>query len=139
MIINGENLILGRLVTKVAKAALLGERVDIVNAESIVVVGKRDNILKGYKEKFDRKTPVKGPFLPRMPDRFVRRVIRGMLPYKKERGINAFRRTMCYLGVPDNFKKDEIKTFDDINVLNTNNINYITIKELCKLLGKDKL
>ncbi|MAF50926.1 MAG: 50S ribosomal protein L13 [Nanoarchaeota archaeon] len=135
MIINGENLILGRLATLVAKQALLGEKVEIINAEKIVIVGKRDNIVANYKQKFNRKTPRKGPFIPRMPDRLVRRMIRGMLPYKKERGSEAFKRIMCHIGTPDNFKSEEITTLDNINVLKSNNINYITIKELCKLLG----
>ena len=139
MIINGENLILGRVSTLIAKNALLGEKIDLINAEKIIIVGKKEFVLRNYKQKFDRKTPVKGPFIPRMPDRFVRRVLRGMLPYKKERGKEAFKRIMCHIGTPDKFKKEKIVTFDNINVLNTDNLNYITIQELCKLLGKNTL
>lgn len=136
MIINGENLILGRLATKVAKKALLGEKIDIVNAEKIIIVGRKEVIFKNYKQKFDRKTPRKGPFIPRTPDRLVKRVIRNMLPYKKYRGDKALRSIMCYIGVPDKFKSQQMETFNDINVLNTNNIHYLTIKDLCKLMGK---
>jgi large subunit ribosomal protein L13 len=139
MIINGENLILGRLATIAAKKALLGEKVDIINAEKIVIVGKRQEILANYTQKFNRKTPRKGPFIPRMPDRFVRRVIRGMLPYNKERGSKAFRRIMCHLGTPDNFKNEKIETLEDISVLNSNNLRFTNIQELCKLLGNAKL
>ncbi|MBU2639503.1 MAG: 50S ribosomal protein L13 [Nanoarchaeota archaeon] len=134
MIINGENLILGRLAAIAAKKALLGEKIDIVNAEKVVIVGKKSFILRNYKKKFDRKTPIKGPFIPRTPDRFLRRVIRGMLPYKKERGNNAFKKVMCHVEIPDNFKNEKLTTFDKINVLNTNNINYLSIGDLCKLL-----
>jgi large subunit ribosomal protein L13 len=139
MIINGENLILGRLATIAAKKALLGEKVDIINAEKIVIVGKRQEILANYTQKFNRKTPRKGPFIPRMPDRFVRRVIRGMLPYNKERGSKAFRRIMCHLGTPDNLKNEKIETLEDISVLNSNNLRFTNIQELCKLLGNAKL
>ena len=139
MIINGENLILGRLGTIAVKKALLGETIDIVNAEKIVIVGKKETIVKNYVEKFNRKTPRKGPFIPRMPDRFVRRAFRGMLHYKKERGKIAFKKIMCHLGVPDNFKNEKIETFDNINVLNSNNLRYLTIQELCKLMGNTKL
>tara|TARA_Y100000034_G_C6809105_1_gene363501 strand:+ start:506 stop:928 length:423 start_codon:yes stop_codon:yes gene_type:complete len=136
MIINGENLILGRLGTLTAKQALLGDKIDIINAEKIVIVGKKENILANYKQKFNRKTPVKGPFIPRMPDRFVRRVIRNMLPFKKERGKKAFKNIMCHIGTPDKFKNEKTETFDNINVLKSNNINFTTIGTLCKLMGK---
>ena len=43
---------------------------------------------------------------------------------------------MCYIGTPDNFKNEKIETLDDINVLNTENINFITIEKVCKLMGK---
>ena len=139
MIINGENLILGRLASFATKQALLGEDIEIVNVEKMVIVGKRENILATYVQKFNRTTPRKGPFIPRMPDRFVRRVIRGMLPYKHERGKNAFKKIMCHIGTPDKFKNEKIETFDKINVLNSNNIRFLTIKELCKLMGNTKL
>ena len=136
MIINGENLILGRLGTIAAKKALLGEKVDIINADKVVIVGNKKVIVAKYVQRRARTTPVKGPFIPRMADRFVRRAIRGMLPYEKERGKNAFKRIMCHLGTPDNFKNEKIETLDKINVLNTNNINFTTIEALCKLIGK---
>lgn len=136
MIINGENLILGRLASVAAKQALLGKKVDIINAEKVVIVGDTDVIVDKYLKKRNRTTPKKGPFTPRMPDRFVRRIIRGMLSYNKARGREAFKRIMCYIGKPDNIKNEEIETLDSINVLNTTNINYITIKRLCQLIGK---
>jgi len=136
MIIDGKNLIMGRLAALVAKQALLGNKVDIVNAEDIVIVGKRDAIFAKYKKKFDRKTARKGPYIPRMPDRFVRRAIRNMLPYNQDRGIQALRRIMCHIGVPDKFKNEKIEAIDNINVLNTRNIKYLTVKELCRILGR---
>ena len=45
--------------------------------------------------------PRKGPFLPRVADRFVRKKIRGMLPYKTPRGRAAFERIMCFIGSND--------------------------------------
>ena len=54
MIIDANNLILGRLGTYVAKNALLGEKVDIVNCESCVVTGRRDRIFEDY-DKFLKK------------------------------------------------------------------------------------
>ncbi|MDP3918992.1 MAG: 50S ribosomal protein L13 [Nanoarchaeota archaeon] len=136
MIINGENLILGRLASIVAKKALLGEKIDIVNADKVVVVGSKRIVEAKYTQKRNRTTPVKGPFISRMADRFVRRAIRDMLPYKKERGREAFERIMCHIGVPDNFKNEKIETLDNVNVLNTSNIQFITIEKICKLIGR---
>ena len=96
MIIDANNLILGRLGAYVAKKALLGEKIDIVNCESCVVTGKRDKIFWDYRNKLKRGIPSKGPFTYRMPHRFVKRAIRGMLPYKKERGRIAFKNIKCY-------------------------------------------
>ena len=112
MIIDAENLIAGRLGTFVAKKALMGEKVDIVNAEKAVIVGKKEDILGRYKQKYDRRTFFKGPYTPKMPDRLLRRLIRGMLPYEKARGKEAFKRIMCWIGVPDKFKNENIEKLD---------------------------
>ena len=94
-VIDATNLIVGRLATIVSKRALLGETIDIINCEKAVLTGDRDLLLRKYREKRDRGTPLKGPFLSFLPDRFVRRIIRGMLPYKQEKGSKAFKRVMC--------------------------------------------
>lgn len=104
ILIDATNLILGRFATYVAKQALLGEEVRIINVEKAVVSGSRQNVLAEMKQDRARGTPAKGPFIPRVPDRYVRRVIRGMLPYKKAKGTEAFKRILCYKGVPDEFK-----------------------------------
>lgn len=135
MIIDAENLILGRLGTYVAKKALMGEKIDIVNCEKAVIVGKKEDILKRYRQRQDRRTPFKGPYLSRMPDRFVRRSIRGMLPWGKPRGREAFKNIMCWIGVPDEFKKEKIEKLEKINVLNTRNIKFLEVGAICKWLG----
>ena len=48
MIIDANNLILGRLGTYAAKKALLGEKIDIVNCESCVITGNRKKIFDNY-------------------------------------------------------------------------------------------
>src|SRR3989338_6431062 len=98
MIIDANNLVLGRLGSFVAKKALMGEKIDIVNCESSVITGDRHRIFADYKHRLDRGTPVKGPFFYKMPDRFVKRSIRGMLDHKKERGGKAFKNIKCHIG-----------------------------------------
>ncbi len=123
----------GRLGTYVSKRALLGDDVKIMNCEKAVMTGSKEaNFRKYHKRRRDIGQPTHGPFIPRMPDRFVRRIIRGMLSYKNPRGKEAFKRIMCYIGVPREYadKKIEhppIKPFSAVKV--------VYIKDLCRALG----
>lgn len=137
MIINAENLILGRMATYACKKALLGEKIDIVNCEKAIITGKRDDVLEKYRIKANRGGPFKGPFLPKMPDRFVRRIIRGMLPYKQDKGSSAFKRIMCYVSVPNEFKSKKIDTLKEADISRIKTLKYVTIADICKhLKGK---
>ena len=51
MIIDANNLILGRMATFVAKQALLGEEISIVNCEKAIMTGNKQQILAKYKKK----------------------------------------------------------------------------------------
>ena len=135
MIINAENLILGRFGTFVAKQALLGEEIKIVNCKNAVIIGRKKEILARYKEKQLRKTPRKGPFIPKTADRFVKRTIRGMLEYNKGRGKEAFKRIKCFKSVPESLQGKEIIKLDKFNVFKTRNINFIKVQEICTYLG----
>ncbi|MAG38614.1 50S ribosomal protein L13 [Candidatus Woesearchaeota archaeon] len=134
MIINAKNLILGRLATFVAKKALLGEKISIINSEQAVVVGSKKEILANYKRKRDRGAPLIGPFFPRQPDRFVKRAIRGMLPYKLPRGRIAFENIKCYVGKPEEFKENS-ESINNADVEKITKTSYLTIKSICKFLG----
>lgn len=133
MIINGENLILGRLSTVAAKRALKGEKVDIVNCEKIVIVGNKDNILANYKQKHEVGSVSKGPFQPKMPDRLVRRTIRGMLPYKQAKGKKAFQSVMCYIGIPDSLKDKKLESLKEAHIENKM-ASFITLADVCRIL-----
>ncbi|MBW2966189.1 50S ribosomal protein L13 [Candidatus Woesearchaeota archaeon] len=135
MIIDVTNLILGRMATFVAKQALLGEEIKIVNCEKAVMTGNKKTILAKYKEKIKMGKPQKGPFIPRRADMFVKRSIRGMLPYKQEKGLKAFKRVSCYVDVPEEFKGKKLETIDKANVSKIPNLKYITISEVCKSIG----
>lgn len=135
MIIDAENLIVGRMAAKVAKLALLGEDIDIINCEKTVMTGNRDNILNKYKSKRRRGSPFKGVFLPRHPEFFVKRIIRGMLPYKQYKGKMAFKRIKCHLAVPDDLKDNKMETIKEADIKKLPNLKYITIQEVCSHLG----
>ena len=135
MIIDAKDLLLGRMGTVVAKKALLGEAIDIVNCEESVLSGNKDKILSDYKETYDRGIPKKGPFHHKMPDRLVRRMIRGMLPYKKERGKEAYKRIRCFVGVPEDMKDQKMETIKEANADKLPTIKYTKVKDVCKYLG----
>ena len=135
MIIDANNLILGRLGTFVAKKALLGEKIDIVNCENCVVTGNRKNIFEEYDRSLHRGAPATGPFTYRRPDRFVKRTIRGMLPYDKGRGRLAFKSIKCYIGVPDKLKNQEFDTIKNAGIEKVPNLKYTLVKDICKHIG----
>ena len=55
MIIDAENLVLGRLASFVAKQALLGENIDIINCEKAIVLGDKKEILNSYKKQHQKE------------------------------------------------------------------------------------
>ena len=137
MIIDAKDLIIGRLGTVVAKKALLGERIDIINSGEAVITGSKKDILEKYKARRDRGEPQSGPFLPLQEDRFLKRTIRGMLPYKQEKGLSAFKRIKCYKGVPESLKEQKAESIERAHIKKVPNLKYMKIKELCKILGNN--
>jgi large subunit ribosomal protein L13 len=133
-VIDASNLILGRMATVVAKRLLQGENIIILNAEKTVISGKRLSIVKEAKRKLEIGHPRKGPFFPKRPDRFVKRVVRGMLPRKKPKGIDAYKRLRVFIGVPQEFKDKPMET---ISAAKAERLKcpYITIGELVREIG----
>lgn len=134
-VINGENLILGRLASYIAKQILLGEEIALVNCEKIMISGSKSQIFAKYKHKQQRGQPRWGPFTPRRPDFFVKRAIRGMVPRKKIRGRDALKKIKCYIGLPNEFKDAKLEVLEKINVQKIPNLKYVTVGDICKILG----
>ncbi len=135
MIIDATDLVLGRLATVAAKKSLMNEEVKIVNCENAVITGNRKRILSDFKQKYERGVPLKGPYFPKMPDRIVKRAVRGMLPYKKPKGREAYKRIKCYIGVPEELKGKSYETIEEANIKKLPNVKYVTIKEISRFLG----
>ena len=131
--IDAENAIVGRIGAFAAKKALLGDTIKIFNCEKAVMSGSKTNVSQRY---YHRRNvvgqPQKGPFISRLPDRFVRRTIRGMLPYKKEKGKQAFKRIMCYLGVPEQFKDKKLQKVPGADAKKLTILKKIKVEEVCK-------
>ncbi|MCK4633700.1 50S ribosomal protein L13 [Candidatus Bathyarchaeota archaeon] len=132
--INANNLILGRMATVIAKRLLNGETIIILNSEKTVISGKRSSRVKEAKRKLEIGHPRKGPYWPRRPDRYVRRTIRGMLPYKKPKGKESYRRLKVFNGVPLKYKDQNIETINDASAEKLK-CPYITVGELTKEIG----
>jgi large subunit ribosomal protein L13 len=133
-VIDADGLILGRMASVVAKRLLEGERIDIVNAENIVVSGRRLQIIKKRKvflEVGGRQD--KGPFHYRKPNAIVRKTIRGMLPRRKPRGRDAFGRLKVYIGVP-RLRDSEMESIADAHLKRLRG-RYITMGEIAKNIG----
>ena len=133
---NGEGQLLGRMATKIAKDVLMGEEVRVVNCDKVVVSGRSVKIFADMKTRQDRRGyPLKSQKRPRMADRFVRRAIRGMLPWKTTRGREAFSRVMCYVGVPAEFASAELVTVENANVSKLTKSKHVTVADIIKSLG----
>jgi len=107
LVYDADNQILGRFCSIVAKQLMKGESVVVVNAEKAVVSGKPSTTKEHYLKKVARGDPFKGPFFPRTPDGILRRTVRGMLPWYKTRGREAYKRLRVFIGVPEKFSKLE--------------------------------
>jgi large subunit ribosomal protein L13 len=135
-IYNGEGMVLGRLAAVVAKDILLGEEVNVVNCEKIVISGRKEKVVANEKKRRDRKGyPLKSAKFSRLPDRFVRRSIRGMVPWKQARGKEAFKRVMCYIGMPEVLADKELIVVNNASMKKLPTLKYVTVGEICKSLG----
>ncbi len=135
MILNAENKIIGRLASYAAKKAMLGEEVIIVNCAKAVISGDKREIIEKYRARRERRTIRRGPFFPKSADRIVKRMIRGMLPYKQEKGKKALKRVKCYVSIPKAFQDKEIIDLKQFNKDKLPNTKYMTLKDLSKELG----
>jgi len=134
IIIDAKGLILGRMASIIAKRLLQGESIIVLNAEKTAISGKRLQIVKEAKTFLEVGHPRKGPYHPRRPDRIVRRTIRGMLPWKKPKGRQAYKRLKVYLGAPKEFDGKETQTILDASAEKLKS-PYITVGELAKEIG----
>jgi len=145
VIIDLEGLVLGRACSYAAKKALLGETVVVLNAEKALVSGSRDNVFSQNLAKLDIKNKgnyTRGPFHQKRPDRYVRRAIRGMLPFEIKRGREAYERVNVYIGAP----VEEVKEKHGVDIHKEKKEHLagtykkrlnrsVTVGEVCKFIG----
>lgn len=133
-LVNAEGLIVGRMCSKVAKRLLNGEEVIILNSEKAVFSGKKKSKILEAHIFLEVGAPERGPFHYRRPDRFLRKTVRGMLPFKQPKGISAYKRLKCYMGVPLDLKDKEMITFSEASSANLKGPHF-TLGELATEIG----
>jgi len=133
-VVNGEGLILGRMCSKVAKRLLNGEQIIIVNAEKIIISGKRKSKVAEAHKFLEVGAPDRGPFHSRRPDRIVRKTVRGMVPWKQPKGKVAYKRLKVYLGVPLELKDQMMETIEQANAAKLTGPHF-TLGELAVAIG----
>jgi large subunit ribosomal protein L13 len=109
--IDAEDGVRGRIASFAAKQALQGNEIVVLNSEKAAISGSSFMNIKDFKElrTLNHMKPEKGPFFSKSPERIMKRSIRGMLPdYRLGRGREAWRRIKCYVGVPEEFKKEKL-------------------------------
>ena len=136
-VIDGDGLILGRMASIIAKRLLAGETIDIVNAEKIVVSGKKHMVINAEKEFLEVGGFGKGPIHYRQPHRIVRQTIRGMLPYRKDHGRVAYSRLKVHIGVPEEFEGAELEKMEKYHSSKLNR-RFVTVGEIAENIGWKK-
>jgi large subunit ribosomal protein L13 len=136
---DANNQILGRFCSVVAKQLLNGETISVVNAEKAVLAGNVKSKIALYKHKYERGDPLHGPFFPKQPERILRRTVRGMLPWDRDKGRRAYRRLKVFVGVPEDVKA-AVKSFEKVENADADRLRtkYVTLGEVAFSMGAKK-
>ena len=148
MVYDAKDKILGRLASHVAKEMISArksgrqQRVIIINAEDAIVSGPRTKVLSDYRAKYNLNHARKGPFFPRMPDKIIKRTVRGMLPYQKNSsGRGALRDLRVMIGTPQTLSQDELPDGHEWgpteNIVRDTPNKYVRLGEISSHLGVD--
>ncbi|MCL4387717.1 50S ribosomal protein L13 [Candidatus Marsarchaeota archaeon] len=137
LVYDADGQVLGRIASMIAKNLLDGKDVAVVNAEKAIISGKRKPMAAKYRTRLnlqEKENPEHSPYWSRRPDMLFKRIVRGMLPYRRPRGKEAFRKLRVFMGEPEALKskehiKPKIKGAKEIYA------GYITLKDLSNTLG----
>jgi large subunit ribosomal protein L13 len=132
VVVDARDCILGRVASEVAERALDGERIAVVNAERAVITGDESQVTSKFQARREHGSD-RGPMYPKRPDRIFKRSIRGMLPYKTDRGRTAFENVRVYVGNP--YGDDEATVLDGTSLDRLSNIKFVSLGEISESLG----
>src|SRR5688572_31603398 len=134
VVVDATGLVVGRMATFVAKRAILGDEVHIVNAEKAIIVGSsKKAIQEHYLGKREVGTSRKGPFFPREPHLLVKRSVRGMINYQSSAGRAAYKRIKAHIGVPKELASAKAES---VPAAKRDSRSFLTVAELSTWLGR---
>jgi len=128
IIIDARGAIFGRMASYVSRELLKGKSVDIFNCGEIIISGSKNVVVEkiNAKRRMGSGGSMKGPKYILQEDLLIKRMIRGMLPWDRPRGRDAYRRLRCYVGdVEEKSKENKVVTFEHKKPL-----KYSTIKKI---------
>jgi large subunit ribosomal protein L13 len=131
LVVDARDCILGRVASEVATRAMDGERVAVVNAERAVITGNEESTMEVYRTRAGLHSD-SGPYYPKRPDGIMKRAIRGMVPYKTDRGRAAFERVRVYVGDPYD---DAGEVVEGTSLDRLSNIKFTSLGEVSEQLG----
>ena len=137
IVVDAAQQVAGRMASKIAKLLIEGRHVVVLNAEAALMSGSKKNIFAEYMQRKELKSivnPINAPHRPRQPNMILNRMIRGMLPRRKPKGQNAFKRLKVHIGIPTPYRTVEKMTFEDAKPRKQLSF-YITIGEIAVSQG----
>jgi large subunit ribosomal protein L13 len=137
-VIDGTDLVLGRLGSEVAKRILLGEEIKIVNCKDVIILGRKSYLVERYKNKLSNKVVKQGPYYSRSPADLVKRAFRNMVPYKNSRGVEALKRLKCYNSTPSTLLSIDKEVVKNAKLDHDSVFYYSKMGEISKILGYNK-
>jgi large subunit ribosomal protein L13 len=130
-VVDARDCIMGRVASEVAQRALDGEKVAVINAERAVITGNEEATMDTYRTRANLGSD-SGPYYPKRPDRIFKRSIRGMVPYKRPRGREAFENVRVYVGNPFD---EEGEVLDGTSLDRLSNIKFVSLGDVSEQLG----
>jgi len=129
-IINASGIVLGRLASYVAKEALKGEEVAVINCSEVIITGNKEMLRKKFEEKRRKVgTLQKGPKYSLSIEKIVKRTIRGMIPnHRTGRGRETIKKIKCYEKIPKELENKEITNIKQNKKIKTNKLIDFTKK-----------
>ena len=140
IVVDAAHQVAGRMASKIAKLLIEGRHVVVLNAETSLMSGSKKNIFAEYMQRKELKSivnPINAPHRPKQPNMILNRIIRGMLPRRKPKGQNAFKRLKVHIGIPTPYRSIEKTTFEDAKPRKPIQL-YITIGEIAVSQGWEK-
>ena len=131
--LDARGAVVGRIGSVACKELLKGKEVVIINAEKSIISGDRAEIRNNLHWWITLGgVGLKGPKVSRYPDRFMKRMIRGMLPSRdRSKGREAYDRLRCYIGNGD-LSAEELKQVKTVANAVKKPIKYVILGEIVK-------